>query len=360
MKVGFLFGLISLLMACDEPSSTTSSPTSTEIRRRQDVVMGSELSSDYQGVNKVGGYLSYQGPVQDNCLSIGSGVSQYGQDIKLEGSIELEARFVPEVYDTCSKRDWKNKCIGWDTHFRHHELTLDMIGSANGRPFHRVIPITNPPKQKFEHSTFVFDALDFAGPTQVEKVEIRVCNIVSREIDITVRKIKFDWVWGDTCNDPYVCTSAEDVYRFISETQASIEPATRAAVVAHAKYLRMQTASNDLGCLIESVDDALIYPEVSAQLKENFQQQFAKPFVKGQAICDGSLPKTHLMSEMCSPEISSQTCDLYDVYTLNRNLLWEKWRLIYRYRTSRSLNPEIDNELTSLSRSIHAALKLVE
>ncbi len=357
MKTGCISVLALTLISCEGPSST-SLPATSEVRRRQEVVVGSELSSNFQEVKRVGEYLTYQGPAREGCVSYGHYSSQSGFNIKLEGSIELEAHLTPDTYEVCNKRDWKNKCVGWDTHFREHQFQIDMLGYANGDLFQQTLPIKN--YQTIENRVFRFGPLNFGGHQKVEKVEIRVCDIVSREIDITVRRVNFDWVWSELCENQYVCTDLGDLQRFITETRASIEPAMRAALVANGQYLRLKQAQNDLACLIQSVDNALLYPEIANQLKESFQQQFDKPFVAGEAVCGGSLPKQHVLTEFCPPSISSDICDLQRVHFSNIQLLKAKLRLISLYRQSRSLTPEIGAEMTSLEDSIQSSLELLK
>lgn len=353
--VALVAGLI--ISGCLQPH--TSELDARESRRRTDVFPGSALLSSYAHIQRDGDTLVYDGAPQAGCLSYGPYAQVSGLDVMLIPSIEFAAQFRPETYDTCNKRDWKNKCVGWATHDREYGLTVDVIGQAGGQRFSAQKEFKNPTQRNIPRQNLAFDPLRFGPAQSVSDVEVRICGITSQALTAQVYKVSLEWVWDEeVCDDPVRCPRPEVVREFIRSLNESLPVQARNLISHRSYYYLAKKAEHATACLIKETQKRPGVADLANELKQRFAMTFGKSYQADAYDCStGTSLDIH--AESCSPEDASDVCEAVRSFQATHAWFKAQQEEIARRLTADTVrqSPELYDELEFLFREVDYVIK---
>ena len=135
-----------------------------------------------------GSTLTYSGPANGGFLSFGPYYNQPGSRVAVEPSIVISTNWRPDTYDTCRKRNWRSKCVGWDTHNHETGFTIDYM-------INRVVIYSEVKKNKnrLNHARFKLPTILCDGP--LKELEIRVHGAYGGSMDFTIQELRLDTRW---------------------------------------------------------------------------------------------------------------------------------------------------------------------
>ena len=136
-----------------------------------------------------GSDLSYSGAARAEFILFGPYQNQRGKEVRVSPVITLSANWNPGYYETCRKRDFRSKCVGWDSHPNDSGFTIDyaieggtVIWSKDYKSW-----IQN------NHATIGLPTVYCDG--DLEKFEVRIHNAYGGTVDFTVHDLKLHVSW---------------------------------------------------------------------------------------------------------------------------------------------------------------------
>lgn len=290
-------------------SSTSSSDLDArESKRRTDVYAGSALPSNYNHITRTADSLSYTGTPQAGCLSYGPYAQVKGLDVVLIPAIEFSAQFSPSTYDTCNKRDWKKKCVGWDTHAYDHGLVVDVVGKANGVGFSAQKEFKNPSGPSIPRQNVAFDPMRFDGAQHLSDVEVRVCGLVTNTFSAEIYRVTLEWVWDEeVCDDPVRCPSPEAVREFVRGLRDSLPVHTKGLIAHRSHYYLAKKSEHSVACLLKEAKSRSAMDDVVAEVTQRFANTFGKAYQPESYDCTTGIA-LDIHAEACAPDDQSDAC----------------------------------------------------
>lgn len=321
-----------------------------ESKRRTDIYAGSALLSTYSHVKRSADVLSYTGAPQAGCLSYGPYAQVKGLDVVLIPAIEFSAEFSPSTYDTCNKRDWKKKCVGWDTHADDHGLIVDVVGKANGEAFRTQKEFKNPSGRTIPRQSLAFDPMRFEGAQHLTDVEVRICGIVTHTLNAEIYNVTLEWVWDEeVCDDPVRCPSPEAVREFVRGLRDSLPVHTKSLIAHRSHYYLAKKSEHSVACLLHEAKSRAAMDDVVAEVTQRFANTFGKPYQPEAYDCS-TRTALDIHAETCAVEDQSDVCLAVRSY-----LATSQWFLKQQEEVSRRLA----SETVRASGDLHAEVQAV-
>jgi hypothetical protein len=103
----------------------------TQFQSQEFITKGSNLKTSMGQIE--GDDLVYVGPAIDGWLLYGPYLNNSGSQVRIYGSIVISTEWAPDAYETCSYRDFRDKCRGWDLHHYDTGFTVDYAVGPNAR-----------------------------------------------------------------------------------------------------------------------------------------------------------------------------------------------------------------------------------
>ncbi len=127
----------------------------------------------------------YRGGSNDRCLTFGPYLSRDASKVWLEPTITLSSNWKPDQWQSCRKRNYRGKCVGWN--WRNHEtgFTIDYV--ANGDLLYE--HVFKNMNSMSKHS-MTLPKIKCDGP--ISRLEVRVCKPYGGQIDLSVDQLELD------------------------------------------------------------------------------------------------------------------------------------------------------------------------